>query len=109
MMKKLRKIPDRRPAIEGEVFTLPRKPGLLQVVQPKAEGNDPTNGRWVCISCGVLFQNNLEKDLHCGHKPKRVGKFLSNNRPGGPEAPIGERAHHVLAWYSFDTGNVEVP
>jgi len=63
MTKKLRKIPDRRAAIEGEVFTLPRKPGL-QVVQPKAEGNDPTNGRWVCISCGVLLQHNLEKDLH---------------------------------------------
>jgi hypothetical protein len=100
MTKKLRKIPDRRAAIEGEVFTLPQKAGL-QVVQPKAEGKE---GRWVCISCGVLLQHNLEKELHCGRKPKRVG-----NLPGGPKAPIGERAHHVLAWYSFETGNVEVP
>ena len=105
MTKRLRKIPELRPAIEGEVFTLPRRPGL-QVVQPKAEGKE---GRWVCISCGMLFQHNLEKDLHCGNKPKRVGKLLADNRPGGPKAPIGERAHHVIAWYSFDTGNVEVP
>jgi hypothetical protein len=109
MTKRIRKIPDRRAAIEGEVFTLPRKEGL-QVVQPKAEGNDHTNGRWVCISCGILFQNNLEKDLHCGHKPS--GCYLRTylkTRPGGLEAPIGSRAYHVLAWYSFDTGNVEVP
>jgi hypothetical protein len=37
MTKRLRKIPDRRAAIEGEVFTLPKKEGL-QVVQPKTGG-----------------------------------------------------------------------
>lgn len=103
-MAKLEAYPDRRKAEVGEPYALKNyagKPFITGTVKPKTEGQA---GQWCCISCGVVLGNNLEKDIHCGRPRARN----SQDKPGGAKAP-GQKAKHVLAWRSFDSGEVEVP
>lgn len=74
-----------RTAKEGEPYPKmgARKPG---VVTAKGAGN---HGVWVCISCPMVCRHNFEKDCHISEKPK-----------------TGE---HVLAWWSVETNEIEVP
>jgi hypothetical protein len=97
-MKKKEQIPDRRAATEGERFIYENRE---YTVAGKTEGN---NGSWVCISCGLRLDNNLHKDIHCGRPRPRN----SEQKPGGKNAS-GERARHVLAWFSNISGLFEVP
>jgi hypothetical protein len=64
--------------------------GRLQVVQPKCDWPDSTNGHWVCIThpkdrAMNAFRNQLQKDIHIG------------------------RGTHVLAWWCAQHGRPEVP
>lgn len=88
-------ISDRRPAIAGETFVMGPQLGIV------AEKSAATSGQWICISCGVLLEHNLDKDLHCARRaPKRNQNHMVNVL-GGP-------ARHVLAFLVV-AGNVEVP
>ncbi len=87
-----------RPAVEGESFWFDQTPGMTRVVQPKAEGN---NGLWCCLTCGLLFDNQLMKDIHIGGKKARRDHMIDKK---------GDmKFAHVLGWVSLITGNVEVP
>ncbi len=72
------------------------------LVAPKSVG-DPHAGRWLCLSCRKIFDNQIQKDIHVGGRRRSFPDL-----PGGARAP-GERAMHVLAWLSFESGKVEVP
>lgn len=94
---------DRRGALAGETFVyaakfqnIPACRGELEVF-PKSEG---TKGQWVCISCGVPCENQIDKDNHCHLNPPKKTNLKTK---------LGISAKHVLAWRSFDSGNVEVP
>lgn len=92
------RIPDRRAAIAGERYTWR---GESLTVQPTSPGDE---GYWVCLTCEEAFANNLQKEFHCAlPRPRR-----SALRPGGAQA-TGERARHVLAWFSYATNQVEAP
>jgi hypothetical protein len=94
---------ERRAAVEGEKF-LWREGDTTEhelVVRPASPGRE---GRWWCISCGVAFADNLDRDLHCG----KGGKHGHGRRKITFE--LGDkRARHVLAWRNWATGQVEVP
>ncbi len=96
-------IPDRRTAVEGEVFTYAKKFQHHEVCQgeftvvAKGEGNE---GQWVCISCGEPIENQLMKDCHCHGKRKGASRLIKD---------LGTPALHVLAWRSFVSGMIEVP
>lgn len=77
---------DLTPAKQGDRFSSmaeKRHPGIPPVVQPKAEG---ANGRWIDIDDGFVAANNMDAWSHASEKP-----------------------NHRWAWYSLDTGNLEVP
>lgn len=92
------KTPDRRVATLGEAFIWH---GAARKVEAKSDGK---NGKWVCISCGEPLAHNLEKDLHCARR-RPAGL---DHMPGGVFTR-GERAKHVLAWFSFESNRYEVP
>ena len=98
MAKKL----DRRIAVAGErfIFLIPagRGPEVF-TIQPKPE-SATNNGAWHCISCDQRLRNNLEKDFHC-HTTRRGNNRLVEE--------LGVPAKHVLAWYSAESGEYEVP
>lgn len=93
---------ERRAAVEGEKFVW--KEGSTDIeleVRPKTPGDE---GRWWCVSCGVVCEHQLDRDLHCQEPGKR----------GFPKRrlrlELGDvRARHVLAWRNFCSGTVEVP
>lgn len=92
---------ERRPALAGETFL--RREGeaeMLTVVHEKFPGKD---GRWLCISCGYVCEHQLDRDLHC----QRQGMPKGERRL---KIELGDSAvRHVLAWWNFSTGHVEVP
>lgn len=104
-------IPDRRRAIQGEIFLVsdPQltrhlidsdEPGCCEV-HPKSDGK---NGQWFCISCCVPLQHNMAKDTHCEGPAPRKSAIVNPSVEDG-QTP----AKHVLAWRSFDSGKIEVP
>lgn len=93
-----RAIVDCREAIEGERFYFR---GRERVVMAKAHGRA---GMWICISCGEALPSFPRDKSHCDQP--RQG---ADDAPGGRKAPLGKRARHVLAWYSAETDNYEVP
>jgi len=101
-----RSLCERRPAVEGEKFVW-REAGVggsheIELeVRPKSPGDE---GLWLCLSCGVSLEHNLDKDLHCQGGGKR----------GFPRRQMrlelgDHRARHVLGWRNFSSGFVEVP
>lgn len=106
-------LPDRRPALEGEIFYVPsgymgrilvgRDAGGACEVHAKSVGGSPDNGQWICISCCVPLAHNWEKDSHCETTRRGKSHLVGNPPAGTPDAK------HVLAWRSFDSGKVEVP
>lgn len=72
------------PATEGQAFTIsagPENTPAEYVVAPKCDG---TEGRWLCVTHGEVFPNQLAKDSHI------------------------DRGEHVLTWVCLEHGP-EVP
>ena len=93
---------ERRVAVEGEKFVWKQGGSDIELeVRPKTEGDE---GKWWCISCGVVCDHQLDRDLHC-QKPGKRGFPKRRLR-----LELGDvRARHVLAWRNFCSGTVEVP
>lgn len=88
-----------RVALEGEEFYWME--GGEQVVMRVREKSPGEQGRWWCIACGVAFEHNLQKDVHC-QSPAAEGRKLKRE--------FGDATmRHVLAWSNFATGMVEEP
>lgn len=101
--------PDRRTAVAGEVFFVKDRT-LARVLIGADEGNVEVKpksagqaGQWICICCAVPLANNWEKDSHCERPAPRKSCLVGEPPKGTPAAK------HVLAWRSFDSGNVEEP
>ncbi len=71
---------------------------VVLVVREKQEGKQ---GRWVCLSCGEALEHNLGKDLHCDRERALDRKLKQELGDAG--------VAHVLGWWNFSTGDVEVP
>lgn len=92
---------ERRAAVAGETFRrVVGEAELSTEVHEKFPGKD---GRWLCISCGYVCEHQLDRDLHCktqglARKQRRIVNELGD-----------ASVRHVLAWWNFSTGHVEVP
>lgn len=74
------------PATVGQEFKLGRGRSVsFHTVQPKQENEDKGGGNWVCVTHKKEFHNQFQKNTHI-HEGK-----------------------HVLAWYCFQHGCMEVP
>lgn len=92
---------ERRAALAGETFR--RREGETEFVTTVHEKFPGKDGRWICISCGQACEHQIDLDLHCRKPglPKRHRMLLNE---------LGDASvRHVLAWWNFATGHVEVP
>ena len=96
-----------RPALEGETFSakglLARfYPGDAYPIAKKVEVDPERSrgGQWICITCSVPLENQLQKDTHIDSSAPRKSAMVTLKGPP---------ARHILAWRSFDSGELEVP